>query len=240
MNARTLLLALLPLALALAARPAASQWDDEPRRPTGFYAGGSLAYADPRGEFADFVDDGFGGTGHVLYALGGSPFALRLDGGVVVYGRERQRVPLSSTIGGRILVDLETTNNIAFIGVGPQIGVPSGRLSPYVNGFAGVSYLYTESSVEGTRSDEEFASTTNFDDAVFSWGAGGGLYVPLRRGASPISLDLGVVYHVNGEARYLREGGIIDNPDGSITLRPVRSEADLLTVRLGVSVGISR
>ena len=42
------------------------------------------------------------------------------------------------------------------------------------------------------------------------------------------------------QAEYLREGDIQDNPDGSITLFPVRSDTDLLTFHVGFSVGIAR
>ena len=37
---------------------------------------------------------------------------------------------------------------------------------------------------------------------------------------------------------YLREGDIHDNPDGSISFRPTRTRADLVTLQLGVSVGL--
>ena len=39
---------------------------------------------------------------------------------------------------------------------------------------------------------------------------------------------------------YLTEGDIQDNPDGSITLFPVVSEANLVSYRLGVTIGIPR
>jgi len=37
--------------------------------------------------------------------------------------------------------------------------------------------------------------------------------------------------------QYLRKGDIHDNPDGSISFAPRVSEADFVTVQLGVSVG---
>lgn len=231
----------LVLGVVLATASAATaQRTDSRRTPTGVYAGGALVYAQPRGEFGDYVDQGFGAAGHFLYAPRGSVLGLRVDGGFVNYGSERSTVPLSSTLGGRIRVDLNTSNNIAFFGVGPQLGLPDGRLRPYVNAFAGASYLYTESSLEGVDDERDFARTTNYDDVTFGWGGGAGVYVPVRRGAAPISIDLGARYHNNGEAEYLREGDIRDNPDGSITLSPVRSDTDLFTLYLGVSVGIAR
>ncbi|MEW5929584.1 MAG: hypothetical protein AB1941_19185 [Gemmatimonadota bacterium] len=211
------------------------------KRPSGFFAGASFDYARPQGEFGDLVEQGFGGDLHFIYQPGArGPVGLRLDAGFLNYGHERMRVPLSSTIGGRITVDVNTTNNIAFVGLGPQIGLPDGRLRPYVGGFAGFTYLFTESSVEGRDDDHAFARTTNFDDATFAYGGRAGLYVPLSRGDTPVSLDMGVAYLNSGEAEYLREGDIVDHSNGTISFTPSRSDTDLLTFRLGVTVSIPR
>jgi len=212
-----------------------------PRRPTGGYLGGRLEFAKPQGEFGDFVESGFGGNIHYIHRLDRDGLiGVRFDAEGVTYGYERQRVLLSPTVGGRILAELVTTNNVAFLGLGPQIGTPNGTLRPYAHGFAGVSYLFTSSSLEGSESGEPFASTTNFDDVTFAYGGGAGLYIPLRRGTAPISLDLGATYRNAGRAEYLREGDIVDNPDGSITLFPTRSDTDMLTFHLGVTVGLRR
>ena len=249
MRSRLLLIAAAAAAAALAAQPALAQhrhhhdddYDDyeyESRLPRS-YLGGELTAASPQGEFRDYVDSGWGaGMHYLLRADRDGWLALRVDASLLNYGHERQRVLLSPTIGGRVSVDLTTDNNIAFIGAGPQIGVPTGAVRPYVNGFAGVSYIFTQSAVRGTSSGEDFASTTNFDDASFAYGGGGGLYIPIGRRRNPVSLDLGVTYRHNGAAEYLREGDIVDNPDGSITLYPVISQTNLLTFHVGVSVGL--
>ena len=57
-------------------------------------------------------------------------------------------------------------------------------------------------------------------------------------GHRPVYLDLGVEQHHNGIANYLTRGDIVDHPDGSVTIYPNRSEANLMTFRLGVSVGL--
>jgi hypothetical protein len=212
-----------------------------PRRPTGGYLGGRLELARPQGEFGDYVESGFGGNVHYIHRLDRDGLiGIRVDGEAVTYGYERQRVLLSPTVGGRILADLVTTNNVAFLGVGPQVGTPNGTLRPYAHGFVGVSYLFTSSSLEGSHSGEPFASTTNFDDVTFAYGGGAGLYIPLRRGPAPVSLDLGATYRNAGRAEYLREGDIVDNPDGSISLFPTRSDTDMLSFHVGVTVGLSR
>ena len=252
MNARSPLAAAAALLLAAPAAALAQDrcdWDYDDCEyyesyPTGGYFGGSLTIAEPQGEFGEQVGTGFGGDLHYIHKLDRDGWlGVRVDAGAAIYGYESYRVPLSETIGGRVLVDVNTSNNIAWIGVGPQIGVPNGRLRPYVNGRVGYSFLWTSTAVETIdwyHDDEPIASTTNYDDWSFSYGAGAGVYIPVRRGYKPVSIDLGVRYHNNGEAEYLREGGIVDNADGSISLSPIRSDTDLLTFHIGVSIGVTR
>jgi hypothetical protein len=201
--------------------------------------GMSLDYGQPIGEFEDYVKQGFGIDG--FFRWNGDRrgiLSLRVEGGYLGYGRETFSVPLSPTIGGRIRVDVTTSNNIVWFGAGPQITLPVPGFRPYVNGTAGISYFFTESSVEGADDDLDFASTRNYDDGTFSWGVGSGLLIPFRTRTGEVSIDLGVRYHGNGEVRYLRKGGIEDLPDGSIRLHPIQSEANLLTYRVGISVAI--
>jgi len=158
---RSRLLLLAAAAVALAAHPAAAQHrghhhHDDDRDDYDYssaprhYLGGELTVASPQGEFHDFVDSGWGGGIHYLLRADRDGWlALRVDASLLNYGHERQRVILSPTIGGRIGVDLTTDNNIAFIGAGPQIGLPTGAFRPYLNGFVGVSYIFTESAVRG-------------------------------------------------------------------------------------------
>jgi hypothetical protein len=207
--------------------------------PVRAFAGGGLMVAQPVGEFSDFIGAGFGAGGHFLVKLDRRGIlGFRADGGFIVYGHERQRVCLSTTVGCRIEVDLTTTNNIVFASIGPQLSVPAGAVQPYVNASMGFSYFATSSSISDTGiGDDEDFSTTNFDDGTFAWQAGTGLRIPLRT-RTPVLLDVGARYNTNGRVEYLRKGDIIDNPDGSITLTPQRSEANLVTWLIGVSVGI--
>jgi hypothetical protein len=219
---------------ALGQRPAAAQ--PAPR----WFVGGSLNYASPQGDFGEQVDQGFGLAAHGMYKVDQAGWlGLRLDGGFIQYGSESYRVPLSGTIGGRIMVDVNTSNQIAHLGVGPQLGVPTGAFRPYVGGTVGLSYFATTSSVKGDDSSETFASDTNYDDLTLAFGGLGGVYIPLSRGATPVSLDLGARYHRNGEVSYLKEGSITDNVDGTVSFSPIHSEADILTFHIGVSIGIS-
>jgi hypothetical protein len=210
----------------------------EPRLQGGL----SFTLGQPRGAFRDYVNAGIGVGGHALYRLDRQgAFAVRLDGGFLNYGRETLRLPLSDRPGGgRVQLDVTTTNDIVWLGVGPQIMAPRGLVRPYVNGTAGVSYFATMSSVNGHDDlNASFAHDINLDDAHFSWSGGAGVLMPVwRNGRSLVFVDLGAQYHDNGRnVRYLREGGIRDLPDGGLQLDVIRSRADLITWHLGVSVG---
>lgn len=231
-------LTMLAAALAFASPVGAQEAPQEVRPPVA-WGGVQLQYARPVGEFHDYVKHGGGLNANIVWPVRTeSPFALRADGGFIVYGSETQRVCFSGTVGCRVQLDLTTTNSIAYLNAGPQLMVPRGAVRPYANAAIGFSYFGTTSEVEGTNNDEAFASTTNFDDITFAWGAGGGLLISLSSGATPVLLDVGARYHGNGEVEYLKKGDITDNPDGSITYSPTRSDANLVTFQLGVSVGI--
>ena len=236
-----LLLALLPAGLA-AQKPPVPVTDAPPppeyRSPAELgTVGGRLVLALPTGEFKRYVSAGGGLDGFIDIGFGSeSPAGIRLDGTFILYGDERRTVPLSSTVN-LVYVNVNTSNQIFSLGIGPRIAARRGGLRPWVAGEIGFSYFWTSSSVAGTSSGEPFASSTNFDDLTFAWRAGGGLLVRLGHGRTPIYLDLAASYLRNGSVSYLRPGSI----DASVNppvITPIRSETNLWLVELGVAVGL--
>jgi hypothetical protein len=211
---------------------------DQEVRPSA-WVGVEFIAADPVGDFGVLVDDGYGLELEGRFPIGlDGALALRLDGGFIVYGHESRGMCFPPPVGCRIGVDLTTTNNIAFVGIGPELAVP-GRISPYVNGSVGLSWFATQSSLSGLDDYEERFNTRNYSDLVTAARVGGGLRLRVARTSKgPILLDLGGTYHRNGVAEYLREGDILDHPDGSIELFPNRSEANLVVFRAGLSFGL--
>ena len=127
----------------------------------------------------NYIDWGGGFGGEFLYALDPEgALGLRVNMGLMIYGYETKEVPLEPYGGSRPgrrqheqqhLRD-EHRDRSSCCRVAPSGRISTERL--------GLSYFFTHSSVEGDADYEPFASSTNFDDATFSWSAGGGLYIP--------------------------------------------------------------
>ena len=215
--------------------PRFSLQDQDLSEPTRFGVGVAFLVSEPKEGFNNNVGLGFGIGGGLQYHVDRTGwFSVRFDTSWLRYGHETKRVPFSQTVGGRILVDVSTENSILALGIGPGFSVPFGPVRPYLNaGFSGLLFR-TASSVSGIRSsDEPIANTTNLTDWTRAWVAGTGIRIPLGRN-SPASLDLGLRYHRGGEALYLREGSIIDNPDGSVSINPLNSRTPFMMYSLGI------
>jgi opacity protein-like surface antigen len=240
-----------PFAFALAAAllpAAAAAQDPDPglKRLAAFapapiigWAGGSLVGAVPSGEFRRYVAGGAGFNGFVALKLGQEEtVSLRLDGTFVLYGLETRRVPLGIGPLALVNVDVSTSNSIVNFVLGPQLITTGGAVRAYASGGVGFSYFWTHSSVEGSNNSEPFASSTNFDDFTFAWRAGGGLWIRVGHGRTPLWLDLGATYVRNGRVKYLREGSITFDLSGAPVYTAIESETNLVLIHLGVSAGL--
>jgi hypothetical protein len=194
----------------------------------------NFVVADAVGDLGTVVDQGFGmelGAGLPIAADG--HLRLRADGGFSVYGLEHIHY---CDYGCRVGTTLTTANSVFYAGVGPEMVFGSGRIRPYAHASAGLSWFVTSSSLDDNSGYGPYLETTNFSDTVFSWRFGGGIRFGVGNG--PIFVDLGVTHLDNQVATYLTRGDIVDNPDGTVTIYPNRSDADMLNFKLGVSVAL--
>ncbi len=195
----------------------------------------------PQGEFGEHVDAvGFGGTIFGGIGLRDAPLMVGLELGGMIYGFDRRKERFPNV--PEVTIDVETSNNIVMGHLVFRLQPASGVVRPYVDGLVGLKYLYTETSIESERNhgDQPFASSTNFDDVAFSYGAGGGLDLrifngPLGEERHPvaIAINLGVRYLFGSEAEYLKEGSIRRVGD-DVAYDVERSRTDLLVPQLGV------
>ena len=189
------------------------------------------------GEFGDLVGAGGGVnlSAKVFLLEDSRNFGLRAALGWVIYGLES--VPTCISDPCRVQTDIKTSNNIFYFGLGPEVILIRGRFEPYVYGTLGTSVFNTGSTLQGEYFEgaETHFNTTHLNDWTFAWRAGGGIRYGIWE---DVSVDFGVEHHGNGVADYLTKGDVIDGPDGKVSINPRRSEANLLTFRLGVSLGL--
>jgi len=205
-------------------------------QPTRLTVVGAPMLSQPKGSFGSNIGNTFGGGGGLLYNLDRSGFfSVRFDASGLVYGHETKQVPFSETVGGRVLVDVRTANSIAAVSIGPEIALPKGPIRPYLNtAFTGL-FFNTSSSVDDIDgADGEIVSTTNHSDRTRAWTLGGGFIVPFTVRRTELGVDFGLRYHRGGEASYLREGSIQDNPNGSISFVPLQSRTPYMVYMIGV------
>ena len=212
----------------LAMRPAAPQsGSHQPPRWERPQLGLNLALGLGRGRFQQFVQaaGGFGLYGAVPIALRGG-VALRADFSVLFHG-------FDSWSGPPVF---NTESYITSLRAGPQLALPLGPVQFYGFWAGGFSYFATDANPDDAC---ECAFTqTLHDDLTWVSEVGGGVRVALGRWPSRPALDLGVRAMRNGLASYVTGGGVTQNSDGTFTVRPIRSEANLLLIQLGVSASL--
>ena len=198
------------------------------------FGGVGLDLALPTGDFRHYVTVGGGFDGFfALKLVPSGALSLRLDLTVLLYGSETRRYPLVPLID----VDVTTSNTILGMNIGPQFVATSGRIRPYAMGGIGFAYFNTSSSVSGSDNSEPFANSTNFGDGTFAIRAGGGLWIQVGHGRTPVWIDLGAQYLWNGKVSYLRPGSIDLGPP--VVYHPIRSETHLWMIHAGVSAPIA-
>ena len=208
---------------------------------SNFQGGLSFMAGFPQGDFKDNVDEnGFGIGGEILYSPSTSPFGIGISLGFMNYGEESRREPFSTTIPD-VEVEVKTTNNIVMGHLLFRAQSKIGPIRPYADGLVGFNYLFTETKIEDVDDDDEIASSTNLDDGVFSYGAGGGVMLRLYSGKTKkgkiwsILIDFGARYILGGEAEYLKEGSI-KRVGGRVVFDKIQSKTDILITHLGVTV----
>jgi opacity protein-like surface antigen len=203
------------------------------------FGGVGLDLALPTGVFKNYVAVGGGFDGFfALKLVPSGALSVRADLTVLLYGSETRRVPLGSGPLQLITVDVTTSNTIFGMSIGPQLVATSGRLRPYAMGGIGFSYFNTSSSVAGSdNSNQPFASSNNFGDGTFAIRAGGGLWIQVGHGRTPVWIDLGAQYLWNGKVSYLRPGSIDLGPP--VVYHPIRSETHLWMIHAGIAAAIT-
>jgi len=209
------------------------------RAATQFQGGLHFLAGLPQGEFDDNLDrNAYGIDGQIFFSPSKSPFAIGLSLGVANYGDENRKEAFSPTIPD-VTVDVNRSNNMFQGHLIFRTQYKTGDIRPYADGLVGFNYLWTKTTIDNASNGEEVASSTNQDDGVFSYGAGGGVMVRVYKSGGnqkqfEIMLDLGARYMWGGEAEYLKEGSI-EVQGGQVTYDITKSKTDILMIQVGVT-----
>jgi hypothetical protein len=230
------------LAVAVLATPATEALGQEEtpmRVQDRILVNGALIGGLPTGEFSESVDFGYGLSGGLVVNLDEQRMlGFRLDASVLTYGRTTRDILVSDPLLGLLDLEVVTENNVATVGAGLQFTAPSKVVRPYLVATAGFAYFWTETSLAGTVDTTDVNSTTNLSDFVFSATVGGGLLIKVNQGPSPVFLTLSAYYQWNGTVTYMSEDSISETFNGTPTITVFESEANLVVLAVGVSVGV--
>lgn len=195
----------------------------------------------PQNDFKQNVDRTFLGlSGEFLYRFPKSIFSIGLGLEYLNYGSESRREPFGPTIPD-VVVDVTTRNSIFSSAAFLRLAPIKGSVLPYAEALIGFNYLFTYTAVsDDSWSSEDIATTTNFDDWAFSYGAGVGAVIPnlviCRKQGRPsfsIGLEIGLRYLKGGTAEYLKKGSI-SRESGALVFTPLRSATDQVKTHLGI------
>jgi hypothetical protein len=191
---------------------------------------------------------------YAAYCPPSTALAVGIDAGFMTYGTEKTTQALGNGALSKINVNVETDYNFVtahgFLRLQPDLGT----VSPYLDGLIGLNYFYTKSEVKSQNNNPgntSFASSTNYDDATFSYGFAGGVSIKIftnhvtitdgkKTGSeSAVYLDARVRYLLGGNARYLREGDITiakdANGNDTPIYTPAQSKTDMISAQIGIS-----
>jgi hypothetical protein len=208
--------------------------------PAEIQFGLSFSPALPRGEFHDLMSRTVWG-GAVSFAIRPSrgPLLIGTRLGFGAYDSDGWEAWLGLTIPD-ILVDVRTTNSVLAWDVFLRLQPERGFLRPYLDLFAGLHFLSTDTRIgDGDWDDDNSGdmNVNNASDTAFAYGAGAGVMFPLirfmhrdGRRVGSLDLDLGVRYARGGRADYLVETGLTGVYD------TLTSRTDLLTLSAGLTI----
>ncbi len=238
---RTTLVTLGVATLALGAAPLAAQQSGLREVREWGTSGGAFALAIPTGYMGQYIDVAGGLDGFLAVNLRpGGRLALRFEGAFLMHQLSWGGGVVVAGGGygpGAVTVNASSGSFITSFRAGPQLTLGRGGMQLYGLVLGGVSYFAT---TYGTAYYDCYCGyydswdeVTISGDVTFGYEAGGGLR--FRLGQSRSFLDLGARYVRHDEARYLAAGPVVN---GARLWQPVIGPADMIVVRLGVSVGL--
>ena len=231
------LFTILPFTCLLAPSVAMAQGQNNTQRPFASRQstlGGGLVINVPVGEFKDVWGRNFVGLGaNFTYPGQKLPFDYGFEFGVAYMGKKGARVQAmdeTQTLReGELTVKSRSFSYTGAIRLRPL----NGRVSPYVEGLAGLSQFTTSSSIEfdGANRPQAFDRKTNAWTGTYGWAVG------TLVGFGPQFYVEGRVERLwGGRVSYVDPENVTINPDGSVGINTRSSATDRVNVQVGVGI----
>ena len=199
-------------------------------------AGFSLQGFVPTGELRQDSPDIWGGgfTFEGGYKLPNAPIIVGANIDFIRYGSKLRKGFHGPFLGDvRFRRNFEAIRFLPFIRLQPN---QSGKVLPYGDFYTGLSYIMTRSTIR-ERNLDLIDSYVELDNAVLSYGFGGGIEVMLD---DFVSLDFNVRYIRSGRARYLTANDVTYNSEaGLYDLDIQNSRFNTITFGVGIKVILS-
>ncbi len=212
--------------------PAAAAAADYPK----FQVGLSFSPTFPQGGFKDSLDRTiWGGSLSFTFRPSRGPLTLGTSIGIGAYDSDSWETWLGLT-DPDVIVSARSTHSVVAWNVFLRLQPADGALRPYLDVFAGLHFLSTDTSIGDDEGDNYDSSVNIASDTAFAYGVGAGVMVPVirfvrrdGRTRSRLEMDFGVRYARGGRAEYLVDTGI----PGVYDTR--RSRTDMLSVSAGLT-----
>jgi hypothetical protein len=232
----TLLVASALTADAQIIQPSPRSWLDQ------WTVGAAFMGGKPVGEFRNEENGGFGGE----LTLGYQPFRrqpllLRGSlGGMQYHAVKAFGYQENCDERGCWLEEVEynaRSHNMLYAYAGPEIMATDGGVRPFAFAMVGRTWFRSQANFKPTSPGGQEFSQTLFSENNFSTSYGGGIRSMLTTAGRGVGLELSARVNRNIDAEYLTERGVVENPDGSITITPRRGAAHVLGIHLGIWIG---
>lgn len=202
-----------------------------PRRPTTLSIGGTVGT--PLGQFNEEY-------GKAILGLGGNisvPMMgiLPLETGFAFnwgrLGAERETVVVDQAYLSTNEGELRTTSNMYSFHLQGRFRPFTGRVSPYVDGLAGVRTFSTRTRITVEGLEEDLSNERNALDATWSYGWAAGIQVKV---GAPLYVEARVEKLQGHKVDYVDPETIIVTPSGQVEYQLRSSHTDVFNVHLGI------
>ncbi|MCB0763498.1 MAG: hypothetical protein R2815_12175 [Flavobacteriales bacterium] len=220
----------LPITLALPLLLFAHLSAQPLRRPVTI--GGGMEIGVPFGEFGDsWGKEMLGLSGNFTVPMGILPFDYGFDFAWARMGGEKDDVHVNEeyieSTEGRLAVNSNIYGYHGLLRLKPF----TGKVSPYIEGMAGVRQFTTHTSLTVDGVDDPLMEQRNTNDFVFSHGLAAGIQVA----PSKVFYIEGRVERLEGgKVTYVDPGSIEIDPAGNVTYGTLTSGTHVVNVHLGI------